>query len=126
MLLNWVLAPVLVANDAVPVGVELAATSVSVTVAVHVVPELTARLVGKQTTAVLVVRVLTVMLGDEPRAVREPPLVVLSRADQVCAPTAVGGAVAPDPLLPMSPYVMVMVALPARLTLDTVITCPDT
>ena len=68
------LAPLFVANDAVPAGVEVAATSVSVTVAVHVVPEFTARLVGEQDTELLVLRVVTVMLGDDPRAVSVPEL----------------------------------------------------
>ena len=45
---------------------------------------------------------LTVMLGDEPRFVREPDEIDFSFACHVCAPV-VAGAVAPDPPEPVSP-----------------------
>ena len=64
----------------------------------------------------------TVMLGDEPRFVSTPPAVAFDCACHVCGP-ADDGAVAPGAPLP---YVIVIVAPPASVTLDTVIVCPAT
>ena len=64
----------------------------------------------------------TVMLGDEPRFVSTPPAVAFDCACHVCAP-AEDGAVAPGAPFP---YVIVIVAPPASVTLDTVIVCAAT
>jgi hypothetical protein len=63
---------------------------------------------------------LTVMLGEEPRFVRDPPDVDFSCACHVCAPV-LAVAVAPGPPLAVEPYVIVVVAPPARVSDETVI-----
>ena len=60
------------------------------------------------------------VLGDAPRFVSTPAAVAFDCACHVCAP-ATDGAVAPGSPLP---YVIVSVAPPASVTLDTVIVCP--
>ena len=78
------------------------------------------------TTEVGVVRVpeplaaLTVMLGEEPRFVSVPALRAFCWACQVCAPV-VAVAVAPGPPPLVAPYVIVAVAPPASVRLETVI-----
>ena len=63
---------------------------------------------------------LTVMLGELPRFVHAQAARAFCCACQVCAPV-VAVAVAPGPPLPLSPYVIVIVAPPASVTLETVI-----
>ena len=67
---------------------------------------------------------LTVMLGDDAMFVSVPAADERSCDVHVCAPAGTG-AVAPGPPDPVLPYVIVSVALPARVTLETVIVCPD-
>jgi hypothetical protein len=66
----------------------------------------------------------TVMLGEDARFVSAPPASDFSCAVQVCAP-AVTGAVAPGPPDAVLPYVIVIVAAPASVTLETVIVWPE-
>jgi hypothetical protein len=63
---------------------------------------------------------LTVMLGDAARLVSVPPADDFSCAVHVCAPAGTG-AVAPGPPEAVLPYVIVIVAPPASVTLETVI-----
>ena len=63
---------------------------------------------------------LTVMLGELPRFVQAQAAREFCCACQVCAPV-VDVAVAPGPPLEVDPYVIVIVAPPASVTLDTVI-----
>ena len=62
------------------------------------------------------------MLGDAPRFVSAPATLAFDFACQLPAPAA-DGAVAPGSPLP---YVIVIVAPAARVTLDTVIVCAAT
>ena len=64
----------------------------------------------------------TVMLGEDPRFVRTPPTLAFDLADHAAAPAS-AAAVAPGAPLP---YVIVMVAPPASVMLDTVIVCAAT
>src|SRR6266508_4754202 len=64
------------------------------------------------------------MPGEEPRLVSVPPEVDLCCACQVCAPV-VEVAVAPGPPPAVEPYVIVKVAPPASVTLETVIVWLD-
>jgi hypothetical protein len=68
---------------------------------------------------------LTVMLGELARFVSDPADVDFSCACQVCAPVE-DVAVAPEPPPLVSPYVIVSVEPPARVTFETVIVWPAT
>ncbi len=65
------------------------------------------------------------MLGEAPRFVSVPPTDDFDFACHVAAP-ATDGAVAPGPPLPVLPYVTVIVAPAASVTVDTVIVCAAT
>jgi hypothetical protein len=65
------------------------------------------------------------MLGEAARFVSVPPEVDFSFACHVAEP-AVVVAVAPAPPPLVAPYVIVKVEPPARVTLETVIVCPET
>jgi hypothetical protein len=67
----------------------------------------------------------TLMLGEAPRLVSEPPEVDFSLPCHVADP-ALLGAFAPGPPPLVAPYVTVSVAPPASDTLETVIVWPDT
>src|SRR6266571_8017956 len=68
---------------------------------------------------------LTVMLGEEPRFVSEPPEIDFSFACQVCAPV-LEVAVTPGPPPLVSPYVTVRVEPPASMSEETVIVWLET
>src|SRR6266480_993903 len=68
------------------------------------------------------VRFETVMVWDVPRFVRVPVLRAFCCDCHVCAPVD-DVAVAPGPPPAVEPYVIVIVAPPASVTLDTVIVC---
>jgi hypothetical protein len=68
---------------------------------------------------------VTVIDGDEARAVSVPPATDFCRVDHVCEPGVVG-AVAPEPPPVLSPYVIVIVPLSASVTPETVTTWPET
>ena len=67
----------------------------------------------------------TVMLGELPIFVSEPADVDFSCVCHVCAPV-LDVAVAPGPPPAVDPYVIVVVAPPARVSEETVIVWPET